>query len=250
MPEGITAEDLLNNIKDTFSDSSSGSKRKSVSFFDGDKSDAVSAQFNRLFGREKPVHHILGGGKSADVLLWRNKKVSAGGLAGATVVWILFEWLQYNLFSLVCFGLVIFVVGQFLWANASGYMSSSSSKVPRVVLPEELFVNIARTVGYEVNQGLAFLQNVACKGTIKQFAVVVGSLLIAAIISSWFNFLTVIYIGFIAAHSLPVIYEKYDNQIDGFVYNMLDQFQHHYGKLDKSVLSKIPKGGFKGKKLA
>lgn len=252
MPEGITAESLLNNIKDSLSDYGSSSKHKSETFFEHDKSDSISAQFNRLFGREKPVHHLLGGGKSADVLLWRNKKISAGVLAGGTAVWVLFEWLNYNFLSLICFGLVIFMVGQFLWSNASGYVSSrsSSSKVPHVVLPEELFVNIAKTVAVEVNRGLGFLQDVACKGTIKQFAVVVGSLLIAAIISSWCNFLTVFYIGFIAAQTLPVLYEKYDDQIDGFIYNMLDKFQHNYRKLDASVLSKIPKGSFKEKKLA
>lgn len=54
--------------------------------------------------------------------------------------------------------------------------------------------------------------------------------------------------GFVAAHTLPVLYERYDEQIDGFVYNMLDQFQNHYKKLDSGVLSKIPKGKFKLKK--
>lgn len=263
MPEGVTTEDLLSNIKDSIMDnikdsgtkdlinniadsltnSDSNSKPKSVSFFEDDKSESVSAQFNRLFGREKPLHHILGGGKSADVLLWRNKKISAGVLAGATVVWILFQWLNYNFLSLICFGLVIFMVGQKLWYNCT---SRSSTKVARVVVPEELFVNIAKTIGMEVNRGVAFLQDVSCKGTMKQFAVVVGSLLTAAIISSWCNFFTVIYIGFIGAHTLPVVYEKYDVQIDAFVYNLLHRFQQQFNQLDKSVLTKL--GSFKGKK--
>lgn len=49
----------MNNIMDTISEGVS--KHKNTSFFEEDKS--VSAHFNRLFGREKPVHHILGGGK-------------------------------------------------------------------------------------------------------------------------------------------------------------------------------------------
>ena len=61
MPEGITAESLLNNIVETLSDSVP--KQKSVSFFEEEKSNSVSAQFNRLFGRQKPVHNLLGGGK-------------------------------------------------------------------------------------------------------------------------------------------------------------------------------------------
>lgn len=52
MPEGISAENLMNNIMETLSDG-----------FREEKSNSVSSQFNRLFGRQKPVHHILGGGK-------------------------------------------------------------------------------------------------------------------------------------------------------------------------------------------
>lgn len=61
MPEGITAESLMNNIMESISDSVS--KHKSVSFFEEEKSNSVTSQFNRLFGRQKPLRHLLGGGK-------------------------------------------------------------------------------------------------------------------------------------------------------------------------------------------
>lgn len=48
----------------------------------------------------------------------------------------------------------------------------SSSRVPRLVLPEELFVNIAVSVGAEVNRALGYLQDVACEGNLKHFLVV------------------------------------------------------------------------------
>ncbi|WRX09644.1 Reticulon - like 4 [Theobroma cacao] len=68
---------------------------------------------------------------------------------------------------------------------------------------------------------------------------------------SWIAFInnqTCCTAGFIAAHTLPVLYERYDEQIDSFVYNFLDQFRNQYKKLDAGVLSKIPKGKFKLKK--
>ncbi|CAH1414722.1 unnamed protein product [Lactuca virosa] len=207
MPEGITSENLMNNIMDTLSDKLQ--KQNSGSFFVEEKSHShtVSSQFNKLFGRQKPIHHILGGGKSADVLLWRNKKISAGVLCGATAV-----------------------------------------APPRVTLPDELFVNIARIVGDEVNRALGYLQYVGSRGDIKQLTLVVGGLLTAAIIGTWCNFWTVIYIGFVAAHTLPVVYEKYDDQIDSAVYNLFGKVQNHYSKLDTSLLSRIPKA--KAKKFA
>lgn len=248
MPEGITAEDLLNSLKDTFADHAP--KQKASLFFEEEGSNSVSAQMNRLFGREKPVHRVLGGGKSADVLLWRNKKISASVLTGATAIWVLFEWLNYHLLSLLFFTLVLGMLALFLWSNASGLFNRTPSKVPRLRLPEELFVNIGVTIGAEINRFLGFLQNVSTGGNLKQFLMVILSLWAAAVIGSWCSFLTVIYIGFVGAHTLPVLYERYEDQVDSFVYGLLDQLQHHYRKIDSSVLSRIPKGNFKGKKIA
>ncbi|MBA0769368.1 hypothetical protein Gotri_018107, partial [Gossypium trilobum] len=45
---------------------------------------SVEAKICRVLGRERPVHHVLG---AADLLLWRNKKISAGVLGGATAIW-------------------------------------------------------------------------------------------------------------------------------------------------------------------
>ncbi|GFQ00475.1 reticulon-like protein b4 [Phtheirospermum japonicum] len=42
-----------------------------------DDDDGQEEKFH-LFGRQKPVHSALGGGKPADVILWRNKQISAG----------------------------------------------------------------------------------------------------------------------------------------------------------------------------
>ncbi|MBA0570314.1 hypothetical protein Goshw_018081, partial [Gossypium schwendimanii] len=191
MPEKIT-EDLFNNLVETVADSVS--KQKSVSFFEEEKSNSVVSGFNRLFGRQRPVHHILGGGKSADVLLWRNKKISASFLASATLIWVLFEWLNYHFLTLLSFALVLGMVAQFVWSNASGLLNRSSSQVPRLVLPDELFVSIGRSVGAEVNRGLQYLQDVSCRGNLKQFLVVAVSLWVAAVIGSWCNFLTVLYV--------------------------------------------------------
>jgi hypothetical protein len=64
MSDKITAENLLHNLVDTLSD-----KPKKLSFFEEDKSKSVSSEINRLFGREKPVHNLLGGGKCTVFIL-------------------------------------------------------------------------------------------------------------------------------------------------------------------------------------
>ncbi|KAF3789725.1 Reticulon-like protein B8 [Nymphaea thermarum] len=247
MPElsSTAAENILNSLVETIAENIP--KQKSVSFFEEDTS--IKSQFNRLFGREKPLHHLLGGGKSADVLLWRNKKISGGVLASATAIWVLFEWLNYHLLSLICFALFIGMCIVFLWSNASALVNRSQAQVPRVVCPEELFVNIAVSFGAQLNLFLGFLQDVASGRNLKQFLLVAASLWAAAIIGSWCNFLTVIYLGFVAAHTLPVLYERYEDQVDGFAYSVLGKLQGHYKKLDSGLLSKIPKGNLKPKKF-
>ncbi|KAJ6797088.1 reticulon-like protein B8 [Iris pallida] len=235
------AEDILNNILGTIADTVP--KRN---FFD--EGSSASTQMNRLFGRQKSVHKVFGGGQTADVLLWRNKKISSSVLIGATAVWVLFEWLNYHFLTLVCFALAVGMLIQFVWSNASGMLSRSSSEVPRVVLPEDLFINVAVAIGDQINQFLGYIQDAACGRNLKRFLVVVAGLLAAAVIGSWCNFLTVLYIGFVSAHTLPVLYERYEDQVDDFLYNLLGQAQNQYRKLDESVLSKIPKGNLKGKK--
>lgn len=56
---------------------------------------------------------------AADVMLWRNKKISGSVLGSATVLWLLFEWLNYHFLTLICFALVLVMLAQFLWTNAS-----------------------------------------------------------------------------------------------------------------------------------
>jgi hypothetical protein len=76
MSEKITAEKRLNTLVETlgerqksgsfFEKQKSGSffeKQNSGSFFEDVTANSMTSQFNKLFGREKPVHHILGGGK-------------------------------------------------------------------------------------------------------------------------------------------------------------------------------------------
>jgi Reticulon len=56
---------------------------------------------------------------AADVLLWRNKKISSSVLAAATVVWALLQWLNYHFLTLLCFSFVSCMLLQFVWSNAA-----------------------------------------------------------------------------------------------------------------------------------
>jgi len=245
MPEHSenAAENIMGGIMDAISDKLP--KQKSVRF---DDEGSISGQAKKLFGGHKSVHHVLGGGKSADVLLWRNKKISSSVLAVATAAWVFFEWLDYHFLTIVSFVLVLGMVVQFGWSSFAGMLNGSPSNVPRLELPEELFANIGAAVGAQVNKFLGSLQDVSCGRDLKQFLMVIAGFIVTAFIGSWFSLITVIYIGFVCAHTLPVFYERYHDQVDEVLYNMLGLIGSQYQKLDKGVLSKIPKGNLKFRK--
>jgi hypothetical protein len=55
----------------------------------------------------------------ADVLLWKDRNVSAGVLAGATLIWYLFEVVEYNIIPLLCQIAAVVMLVIFIWSNAA-----------------------------------------------------------------------------------------------------------------------------------
>lgn len=60
---------------------------------------------------------------AADVLLWRNKKISGGVLGVATAVWVLFELIEYHLLTLVCHCAILALAGLFVWSKALSFIN-------------------------------------------------------------------------------------------------------------------------------
>jgi len=208
----------------------------------------AKAKVFRLFGREQPIHKALGGGKPADVFLWRNRNISAGVLGGATAIWILFELLGYHLLTFVCHGLIFSLGVLFLWSNASSFINKSPPRVPEVIIPEDLVVNIALSTRYEINRAFANLRQIALGRDIKKFLMVIAGLWLFSVLGSCCNFLTLVYIVFVVLHTVPVLYEKYEDQIDSYGEKGWVEIKKQYAVFDEKVLSKVPRGPAKDKK--
>ncbi|XP_060218518.1 reticulon-like protein B1 [Lycium barbarum] len=202
----------------------------------------------RLFGREKPVHKVFGGGKPADVFLWRNKKISATVLGGVTAIWVLFELLEYHLLTLICHILIITLAVLFLWSNATTFINKKSPHIPEVHIPEEPILQVASALRIEVNRALALLREIASGRELKKFLAVVAGLWVLSIVGSWCNFLTLFYISFVLLHTVPVLYEKYEDKVDPLAEKAMHEIKKQYAVFDEKVLSKIPRGPFKDKK--
>ncbi|KQK03378.1 reticulon-like protein B1 [Brachypodium distachyon] len=208
----------------------------------------AKAKMFRLFGREQPIHKVLGGGKPADVFMWRNKNISAGVLGGATAIWILFELLGYHLLAFLCHGLIFSLGVLFLWSNASSFINKSPPRIPEVIIPEDLVVNVALSTRHEINRAFANLREIALGRDIKKFLIVIAGLWLLSILGSCCNFLTLVYIVFVVLHTVPVLYEKYEDQIDSYGEKGWVEVKKQYSVFDAKVLSKVPRGPLKDKK--
>ncbi len=247
--EEAKGESLLKKISGKIhdQDSSSSSDSENEKKISSSPSSIKSKVF-RLFGREKSIHHVFGGGKPADVFLWRNKKISATVLGVATAVWVLFELLEYPLLTLVCHLLILALAVLFLWSNASAFINKSPPKIPQVHIPEEPVLQFASALRLEINRAFAVLRDIASGRDLKKFLSVIAGLWVFSILGSCCNFLTLFYIAFVLLHTIPVLYEKYEDQVDSFAEKVTAEIKKQYAVFDAKVLSKIPRGPLKDKK--
>ncbi|XP_051121554.1 reticulon-like protein B1 [Andrographis paniculata] len=247
------AESLIDRMAAyTLNDNDSDSAASESDDDDDDSNDKSPASVKRtriyrLFGRERPVHKVLGGGKTADVFLWRDKKVSATVLGVATSIWMLFELLDYHLLTLICHILMLAQVSIFLWSNSSSFINKPRPKIPEVSIPEDIVLGIAYTFRIEFNGAFAILRDIASGRDLRKFLSVIACLWILSVLGNCFSFLTLCYLWVLLLHTVPVIYETYEDQVDAFAEKAEIELRKQYAMFNSQVLSKIPKGPLKDK---
>ncbi|CAN8233292.1 unnamed protein product [Cochlearia groenlandica] len=214
-------------------------------------SSSFKSKIYRLFGREKPVHKVLGGGKPADIFLWRNKKVSGGVFGAVTCLWIVFELFEYHLLTFLCHFSILALASLFLWSNASTFIHKATPKIPDVHIPEDPLLQLASALRIELNHAFTVLKNIASGRDLKKFVLVIAGLWVLSIIGSCCNFMTLFYIATVLLFTIPVIYEKYEDKVDAFGEKAMKEIKKQYAVLDDKVLSKviskIPRGALNKK---
>ncbi|KAF0926552.1 hypothetical protein E2562_026040 [Oryza meyeriana var. granulata] len=201
----------------------------------------------RLFNRQKPVHKILGGRKVADIMLWRDRNLSAGILAGATLIWFLFDVVEYNLVTLLCHIALLGMLLIFIWSNAAPLFDRAPPQIPEVIVSEHAFRELALTIHSKVAHFSSVLYDIACGKELRKFLAVIGSLWILAVIGETCSFTTLLYVGFLCALTLPALYERYETEVEDLVAKGGRDLKKFYKKIDSNVLNKIPRGPVKTK---
>ncbi|XP_073117010.1 reticulon-like protein B6 isoform X2 [Elaeis guineensis] len=113
-------------------------------------------------GGPKALYDFLGGGKVADVVLWRNKRLSAGILAGFTVIWLLFEVVEYHFVTLLCHMAIAAILVAFIWSNVAALFGLSPPKIPEVrILSQQAFKEFVETLHPKLSRLVSILHRVA-----------------------------------------------------------------------------------------
>ncbi|RCV04543.1 hypothetical protein SETIT_1G009200v2 [Setaria italica] len=201
-----------------------------------------------LLGEDKSVHKALGGGKTADVLLWKDTKTSAAVVGGATILWLLFEVVEYHLLTLASHVMIATLTILFLWSNATVFIKKSPPDVPEVQISEELAVNIALALRADINKALVLLRELALGHDLMKFLGVIVALWIVSEIGELCDLLRLMYIVVLILHTVPILYHKYQDQVDDFAAKAHAELCKQYKVLDAKVLSKIPRAPPKDKK--
>ncbi|KAL1221630.1 Reticulon-like protein B9 [Cardamine amara subsp. amara] len=203
----------------------------------------------KFFTRQRSIHSIFGGGKVADILLWREPKIAATLVIGVSLLWFLMEVVEYNFITLICHASMSSMLLFFIWSTVSDFLNWERPIMPELVLDESSFKELSRSFYVRFNQILSKLLDIAYGRDPPLFFLTTISLYILSIIGTYFNFVNLLFIGFVSMQTLPVLYELNEDDVDRVASKLMRKMRKLYRNVDSNVLSKIPRGSVKSKKL-
>ncbi|XP_020582970.1 reticulon-like protein B9 isoform X2 [Phalaenopsis equestris] len=148
----------------------------------------------KLFGRRRTIHQLFGGGKVADIVLWRNKHLSGPILIGVTVTWFLFEVVEYHFLTLLCQLLIAAMLLIFIWSNGAALLDRNPPNIPEIILSERTFREFANYFHARLSRFLVIFQNVAMGRDIRLFLLAISSLWVISVVGSFFSSLNLLYL--------------------------------------------------------
>ncbi|CAI5515535.1 unnamed protein product [Closterium sp. Naga37s-1] len=202
---------------------------------------ASSPLKERPFGRTKSVRELLGGGKAADVLLWKDWKASAGILVSVAGLWIVFERSGFTLLTILADVLMILISLVFAWAQVSSLLNKPGPPFPALRLSEDAVRSTALRLRDHANRALLLAHDVALGKDYMLLVKVLSGLYFVSVVGGWFHFLTLVFIGMLAAFTVPVLYDRYEDQVDEHLGQALAQIKQVKGVVEDKLVGLLNK---------
>ncbi|KAL4586649.1 hypothetical protein LXL04_011290 [Taraxacum kok-saghyz] len=211
---------------------------------DAEDSNDQNVPTTKLFGREKSLHSLLGGGQVANLLLWRNKSFSAAILLGITMIWFLFEVVEYTFVSLICQISILVMLILFITYTTAKFANWDLPDIQEITIQESAF----RWLYKKTNWVLLRFYEISSGENLFEFFLVIGSLWMVSVIGNYYSSLNLLFFCCICLGTLPALYEQYQQEVDRLVRKGSKDARKVLKKLDSKVLNKIPRGRVKDKK--
>ncbi|URE16419.1 Reticulon [Musa troglodytarum] len=180
----------------------------------------------------------------ADVLLWRQRNAAVLAAVGATTVWFLFERVGYSFLSVFANAILLLVLILFFWAKSALLLNRPLPPLPNLEISDEVVGTAADGARVWINRVLAIGHDITIRRDRKVFLQVILVLWFIGYIGRLFNFLTLVYIGFLLSITIPALYDKYQDHVDERFGVAHDAVMKQYG----SILSRIQAQPTKEKK--
>ncbi|XP_056690685.1 reticulon-like protein B16 isoform X2 [Spinacia oleracea] len=181
---------MMENSQDQSNSELDGEQRRDV----GSSTSTSCSSVYRLFGRQKPIYQIMGGGQAADVILWKKWHLSCGVIVVATAAWLLFEQSGLPFLSASSDVLLVLIVMLFLRANFAALTKRHLEELPELELSEDLVTSTAASFRVKVNYFLLMAHDITLGKDFRLFFKVVAALWLFSIVGSLFSFITLAYV--------------------------------------------------------
>ncbi|XP_006650052.1 reticulon-like protein B16 [Oryza brachyantha] len=198
-------------------------------------------------GSRLSVHRIAGGGKAADIILWKRGRVTIGVIFGATMAWWLFEKSGLPFLTVCSDVLLILIVVQFIRIKIAGLLNRQPRPLPELVLSEEMVSNAASSFRVKVNNMLMIAHDITLGKDFRLFFQVVLLLWLLSVIGNFCSSATLGYIGTIALVTIPALYNKNQEKVDRYAGMVHRNLSRHYKIVDENVMSRIPRSFIRDK---
>ncbi|KAK1572407.1 hypothetical protein Q3G72_032280 [Acer saccharum] len=213
----------------------------------GETANSCSSPSGGGSGSKLSVHKFMGGGKAADVLLWKRRRVSFGVIVVATVAWFIFEWSGLPFLSVCSDVLLLLIAVLFVRANYVAFQDKQLQTLPELVLSEEMVNNAAASFRVKVNYLLVVAHDITLGKDFRLFFQVVVCLWLLSASGSYFSFFTLAYIGTLLSVTVPALYSRYEESVDRYYGMIHKRLSKHYKIVDKNVISRLPRSLSKDK---
>ncbi|KAI9120250.1 hypothetical protein K1719_008898 [Acacia pycnantha] len=199
----------------------------------------------RLFGRQRPFHSIFGGKKVADILMWKEKKLSAAMLVGISTIWFMLEVVEFHFITLLCYFLISTMLFFFLWYNSAGLLTWSPPCIYEVGISESTW----RYLFKRLNRFMRTFYEISTGKDLKHLFMTLTGLWILSAVGASLTALNLFYITFLCMMTLPVMYEQYEYEVNYLASKGNRDLNRLFRKLDSKFLNKIPRGPVREKKF-